>query len=79
MRLVDARKKRHLSQAQAAKKIGISPSTLAMIEIGERAGTDETKRKIAKFYNLTVGYLFFGERITKRDSTPSNRDKETTK
>lgn len=64
MRLIDERKKLNLSQNQVAKKIGISQSMLAMMETGERKGTDDTKRKIADFYGVTVGYLFFGDKIT---------------
>lgn len=67
MRLVDERNKKRLSQLQAAKGIGISQSMLAMLESGERSGTDKVKQKIANFYGVTVGYLFFEETITKRD------------
>lgn len=61
MRIVDERKKLGLSQLEAAKKMGLAKSSLAMIETGQRSGTDRTKKKIAKFYGKRVGYLFFDE------------------
>lgn len=59
MRLVEERKKRKLSQLKASKKIGISQSMLAMMENGQRSGGDQTKQKIADYYGVPVGYLFF--------------------
>ncbi|AMR53164.1 helix-turn-helix transcriptional regulator [Listeria monocytogenes] len=53
-----------LPQTEAAKLIGISSGMLAMIEIGKRRGSDEVKKKIAKFYGKSVGYLFFNETLT---------------
>lgn len=48
-----------LKQADAAKKIGISQSTLSFLERGLISGTDETKIKVANFYGKTVESLFF--------------------
>jgi len=67
MKLIQLRTKKHLSQKDAAKKIGISPSMLAMMESGERSGTDKTKKKVADFYGVSVGYLFFDDKITVSD------------
>lgn len=66
-RLKKARENLGLKQNEAAMKIGISYSLLQKMEQGLKTGNDETKLKIAKFYNLPVGYLFFKEEITKRD------------
>lgn len=60
-RIKQERQRLNLSQAQAAKKIGISKGMLAMIEVGTRSGSDDVKKKIANFYNKPVGYLFFNE------------------
>ncbi|WP_167630644.1 helix-turn-helix transcriptional regulator [Listeria valentina] len=57
-----------LTQQEAAKRIGISYSLLSKMEAGYRGSSDKTKIKIAKFYNKTVGSLFFEEGITKRDN-----------
>lgn len=66
-KLRELRLKKGLSQKEAAEKIGISQSMLAMIESGERRGSDDTKVKIATFYKKSVGSLFFANGITKRD------------
>ena len=56
-RLVQARgdKKRE----EVANAIGISLSAIAMYENGARIPRDETKVKLAKYYNTTVQALFF--------------------
>ena len=66
-KLRELRLKKGLSQKEAAKRIGISQSMLAMIESGERRGSDDTKVKIATFYKKSVGSLFFAKSITNRD------------
>lgn len=63
-RLVQERQKRNWSQKQAAQAIGVSQATIAALEKGNRGASDVTKQKIADAYGLTVGELFFGERIT---------------
>lgn len=49
------------SQEEVAADLGISKSALAMYERDERIPRDEVKVQIAKYYNETVGALFFGE------------------
>ena len=58
-RLVDARGKK--SQTEVAKDLGISVSSLSMYESCERIPRDEVKEQRAKYYGVTVGFLFFGE------------------
>ncbi|MBX9011874.1 MULTISPECIES: helix-turn-helix transcriptional regulator [Lactobacillaceae] len=65
MSLVDERKELGLTQQEAARRIGITQSMLAMLENGTRKGTDETKVKVAKFYNKSIDSLFFDNLITK--------------
>lgn len=57
--LINLRKERNLTQEEAAKLIGIAPSTLAMLEVGKRSGRDWVKIKVAQFYNKTVDEIFF--------------------
>lgn len=57
-RLKELRTKKDLTQKELAKKIGISSSTIAMIESGERNGNKETLDKIAGFFNVTLDYLY---------------------
>lgn len=51
------RLERGLTQEQLAKKIGISPSTIRMIELGKRNGSKEVVGKIADFFNVSLDYL----------------------
>lgn len=60
-RLVSARGEK--SQTEVAKGIGISVSALSMYEGGERVPRDEVKEQLARYYGLTVGFLFFGEEV----------------
>ncbi len=46
-----------------AAALGISESALAMYESGERLPRDEVKIKIAEYYQVSVGELFFGEEV----------------
>ena len=52
------RNQKHLSQAQLAKEIGVSSSTIAMWESGEREPKNyETLEIIADFFNVSLDYL----------------------
>lgn len=48
------------SQTQVAAALGITKSSWAMYERGERVPRDEVKIKIAKFFGLSVQEIFFG-------------------
>lgn len=56
-RLVKARGSKKREEVAAA--VGVSLSAIAMYENGERIPRDETKIKLAKYYNTTVQKLFF--------------------
>ena len=58
-RLIDARGGK--SKTEVAKDIGISVSALSMYESCDRIPRDEVKELLAKYYGLTVGFLFFNE------------------
>lgn len=49
------------SQDEIAKQIGITKSSWAMYERGERVPRDEIKIKIANFFGKTVQEIFFGQ------------------
>ena len=59
--LTELRKAHNLSQKELADKLGISQPMIAMMEAGERRGSDKTKLKIAKFFGKTVDEIFFTE------------------
>ena len=56
-RLVQARGDR--GREEVAKAIGVSLSAIAMYETGSRIPRDETKVKLANYYETTVQKLFF--------------------
>ena len=58
-RLIRARGEK--SKTEVAKDLGISLSALSMYESCERVPRDEVKELLAKYYGMTVGFLFFGE------------------
>ena len=47
------------SREQVAVDLGISYSALVSYELGERVPRDEIKIKIATYYGVDVGELFF--------------------
>lgn len=66
-KLIRLRKDKGESQATAAKNIGISQSMLAMLEAGDRHGSDATKIAIANYYGASVESIFFSHKITNCD------------
>lgn len=46
-------------RAEVATALGVSVSALAMYETGARIPRDETKRKIAQYYEKTVEEIFY--------------------
>lgn len=57
--LTELRKAHNLSQKELADKLGLSQPMIAMMEAGERRGSDATKLKVAKFFGKTVDDIFF--------------------
>lgn len=51
----------NMPREDAAKNYGVSVSAVQMYENGERVPRDETKKKIADYYGVKVGSLFYGE------------------
>lgn len=47
------------TREEAAEGIGISVSALTMYELGRRTPRDEIKMRIAEYYGVCVGGLFF--------------------
>lgn len=56
-RLKDLRKEKDISQAEFAKYIGISKSSINMYERGEREPGIETLEAIADYFNVDMDYL----------------------
>jgi putative transcriptional regulator len=66
------RKKLNQTQKEVAANLGISLSAYSQAEQGRKGVSDKLKIKMAKYFNTTVGVLFFGEGIT-----ISNRNDKT--
>lgn len=49
------------TMTDVAEQLSISESALKMYELDERVPRDGVKVRIAKFYGVSVGSLFFGE------------------
>ncbi|MCL6446827.1 MAG: helix-turn-helix domain-containing protein [Armatimonadetes bacterium] len=58
-RLVNLRLKAGLTQGQLAEVIGTSQSMIARIESGEREPRKTIKLRLAKFFNVSVEWLFY--------------------
>ncbi len=56
-RIKKLRKENDLSQRALAKKLNLSPSTIAMYETGDRKPDSDTLQKIANYFNVSVDYL----------------------
>ena len=56
-RLRDLRISKGYSQSELAKKIGISKSTISMLEVGSRQPSIEMLELIGDFFNVSLDYL----------------------
>ena len=57
MRLKELRKEAGLTQKQFAKEIGAAQNTVSQWEAGTRRLDDETIKRIASFFGVSVDYL----------------------
>lgn len=60
-RLIKLRKARHITQLDVAKAVGLKQRTISAYENGTRTPSPLTMKKIAKFYGVSVLYIFFEE------------------
>lgn len=67
-RIAYLRSKRGFSQVELAKKLNVSPSTIAMWETGDREIKSSTLVKLADFFDTTTEFL------TGRTDDPSPSD-----
>ena len=54
-------------QSQVADACGISDSALSSYENGERIPRDEVKIRLARYYGVSVQFIFFNDNDTKSD------------
>lgn len=74
-RLKELRLKKDLSQAELAKKLGVSKSRISMYELGEREPDFYTLELIADFFNVDMDYLLGKKAVS--TYVMSMKDKET--
>ena len=58
-RIKQLRQAKELNQSQLAEELGVSTSAVSQYELEERIARDETKIKIATFFNKKVSDIFF--------------------
>ncbi|MEE0899053.1 MAG: helix-turn-helix transcriptional regulator [Acutalibacteraceae bacterium] len=56
-RLKELRTQKGLSQAELAKRLNLSKSTISMIEVGSRNPSFEVLELIADYFNVDMAYL----------------------
>lgn len=76
----ELRKDKGISQAELAKKTGLSTGCIGMLEIGKQGPTASTLIALSKFFQVSTDYLLgleddFGNIIIKND-TPQLTEKE---
>lgn len=56
-RIKELRLKEGISQAKLSSKLGLGKSMIGMIELGKRGASNETIKKIADYFDVSVDYL----------------------
>ena len=56
--LKELRESRDMTQEELAKEFSITKEYLSMLERGERNPSDKLKKKMAKFFNVSMAYIF---------------------
>lgn len=59
------RRENGLTQHEVAAAIGVSDGAYAMYETADRVPRDDVKARISKLFGKPVGYIFFGEELTR--------------
>ena len=58
-RLINLREKAELTQHQLAKEVGLTQGMIALIETGRRAPSWTYRLRLARYFGVTVDWLFF--------------------
>lgn len=64
---------KNMSQADLAKKLGVSKSRISMYELGEREPDFETLELIADYFNVDMGYLLGDKGVSTYVMTPEEK------
>lgn len=74
-RLAFFRKLRDMTQAELAKKVGLSNNFIALIESGRRAPSFETLERLIEVLNVNVNQIFNFEELNEYDTTEGIRER----
>ncbi len=72
-RIIQLREDLGLTQAQAAKEMGISPNALSNYERNIRTPNREAMKKFIDFYQVSYDYLLGREERSEDDMSPNTR------
>ena len=67
-RIAALRKNAHLSQAELARVLGVSPSAVGMYEQGRREPSAASLVALAQVFGVTTDYLLTGKPVQPNDS-----------
>ena len=70
--LKELRESRDMTQEELAKEFSITKEYLSMLERGERNPSDKLKKKMAKFFNVSMAYIFLTIHETERFKNDMN-------
>lgn len=75
-KIKELRKSRKLTQVQLAKIIGLSQSSIGMIETGKQEVGRKTLVKFADFFGVTVDYLLSDETLADDKKEELNKESQ---
>ncbi len=58
-RLINLRETAEMTQRQLAKEVGLTQSMIALIETGRRAPSWTYRLRLARYFGVTIDWLFF--------------------
>lgn len=73
LRLINLRKQLGISQAQAAREMGLSINALNNYERNVRLPNREAMKKLCDYYRVTYDYLLTGENGQDEELSPNTR------
>lgn len=73
-RLKELRTKRGYSQSDLAHQLGVSKSTISMLEVGSRQPSKEMMELVADYFNVSLDYLMGKDDVSFYYFAPSQSD-----
>lgn len=73
-RLTGLRELHKITQEQLAENVGVSQSMIARIETGDREPRRKIKVRIARYFNVSVEWLFYEQEYDQRSCKPTGTE-----